>query len=218
MAIVFHSEKYHDIKLDSHMIIGITGYNYQRFLKGITGKDVYYIGNLNNGNKVEDNFKNVNDKKINEYLKELGLDNEFLNKYINELSHGEIKILEYLKMLTLNPNIIIIDEPFQDLDYDSKKKIISILKRLSKTKTIIIASMDTNIIYTLCKKVLLLGKDKYLYENVDILANKNILRWYHLEMPEILKFIREANNKKIKLPYSKDIRDLIKDVYRNVSK
>ena len=36
-------------------------------------------------------------------------------------------------------------------------------------------------------------------------------------MPNIVEFVKLAKNKKIKLKYSHDIRDLIKDVYRNVS-
>ena len=218
MALIFHSDKYIDIKLDSNMIIGITGHEYQKFLKGITGKDVYYIGKYSkiSGKKVSSVIKD--NKNIEEYLKDLGLDKSFLNKNLIELSHGEIRLLEYLKMLTFNASIIILDEPFMDLDYDYKKKVIVLLKKIVKKKTIILGSSDTNVIYTQCKKVLILGKDKFKYDKVDILANKNILRWYHLEMPEIIEFIKEAKDKKINLPYSKDIRDLIKDVYKNVSK
>ena len=121
-------------------------------------------------------------------------------------------------MLISDTKIMVIDEPFQDLDYDRKKKIIVLLKRLAKNKTIIIGSSSTDIIYTLCNKVLLLGKMKFLYGDVSVLTNKTTLNRFHLPMPEIVTFIKLANNKKVKLPYSKDIRDLIKDVYKNVSK
>lgn len=220
MAIILHSEKYNDIKVDSKIIIGITGYEYDKFLKGIVGEDTYYIGNefINNSAMVSGVIDRISDKKIDEYLLDLGLEKDFLGKYIKELSHSEQKLLKYLQMLTLNPEVIIIDEPYQDLDFESKKKITALIKKLVKKKTIIIGSSDTNIIYTECKKVLLLGKDKYLYDDVSILSNKNVLKWYHVDMPQILEFIRLAKDKKINLPYSKDVRDLIKDVYRNVSK
>ena len=220
MAIILHSEKYNDIKVDSKIIIGITGYEYDKFLKSIIGEDIYYIGNefINNSAMVSGVIDRISDKKIDEYLLDLGLEKDFLGKSIKELSHSEQKLLKYLQMLTLNPEVIIIDEPFQDLDFEFKKKIISLINKLAKKKTIIIGSLDIDTIYTQCKKVLLLGKDKYLYDDVNILSNKNVLKWYHIDMPQILEFIRLAKDKKIKLPYSKDIRDLIKDVYRNVSK
>ena len=121
-------------------------------------------------------------------------------------------------MFASQNSVVVIDEPFQDLDYHNKKRIISILNRLAKEKTIIIGSLSTDIIYSICKKVLLLGKNKFLYEDTEILSNKSILRQYHLAMPEILAFVRLARDKKIRLSYSKDIRDLIKDVYKHVSK
>lgn len=218
MAIVFHSEKYHQIKLDSHMIIGITGYNYKSFLKSITGESVFYIGNsFINSKKNVSSFIDINNK-ISEYLKDLNLDKSFLDKRVNDLSHSEKRLLQYLKMLISDLDIIIVDEPFLDLDYDNKKRIINIFKKLAKKKTIIIGSCDMDIIYTQCKKVLLLGKKKYLYDDVIILANKQVLKQYNVIMPEILEFIKLAKDKKKKLPYSKDVRDLIKDVYRNVSK
>ena len=221
MAIVFHSEKYKNIKVDSHIIIGITGEDYQSFLKGLTGKNTYYIGNniIDSNKKVSSVIGTISsEKEFDDYLKDLSLDKSFLNKNINSLSHSEQKILKYLQVLTKEASIIIIDEPFMDLDFDAKKRVIALFKKLVKIKTIIIGSSDTNVIYTQCKKVLLLNKKKYLYDDVKVLANKSILRQYHISMPDILAFIRLANDKGKKLPYSKDIRDLIKDVYRNVSK
>lgn len=221
MAIIFHSEKYSDIKIDSHIIIGITGYDYQSFLKGLIGSNIYYFENDHKSSNRDVSSiigKDNNDKKLDESLKDLGLEDSFLTKNVNDLSHGEYKLFNYLRMFLSDKSIMVIDEPFLDLDYDNKKRIISLLKKLAKKKTIILGSHDTNIIYTNCKKVLLLGKKKCLYDDVTILSNKRILRQYQVRMPEIIEFIRFAKDKKIKLPYSKDIRDLIKDVFKNVSK
>ena len=220
MAIVFHCHKYHYIKIDSHMIIGITGNNYNKFLTELTGENIFYIGNdyLNNKQTVLEFIGNVSKKRISEYLADLGLNDSFLNKYVNDLSHSEQKLLKYLQMLIADTSVVIVDEPFIDLDYDAKKRIIIIFKRLVKKKTIIIGSFDTDVIYSLCKKVLLIGKNKYTYDDVIVLSNKKILKQYNISMPEIIKFIRLAKDKGIKLSYSKDIRDLIKDVYKHVSK
>ena len=38
---------------------------------------------------------------------------------------------------------------------------------------------------------------------------------YNLKLPEIIKFIKEANKKGIKLTLTDNILDLIKEVYRN---
>ncbi len=224
MAIVFHSVKYQDIKIDSQMIIGVMGSDYQLFLKSLRRDQVFYIENNidTSDSTVQCKLDSLNIKYSEEllmaYLNDLHLAKDFLKKKVNELSHSEQKILKYLLCLVSNASIIVVDEPFLDLDFPNKKMIISIFNRLVRYKTIIIGSSDSNIIYAICKKVLLLGKEKYYYGDVLILSNKNILKQYHLVMPQIVEFIRYAQEKKVHLPYSKDIRDLIKDVYRHVSK
>ena len=217
MAVVLKSVKYGDITIDTHCIIGVMGYYYDEFLKSLQGEDVFYLDdkNFKDKNSVSDYITNTD--YVN-YLKELKLNEDFLNKKIFELSHSEKKLLKYLIMLSVNASIIIINEPFINLDYHYKKLLISLFNRLVKYKTIIIGSRNSNIIYELCKKVLLLGKSDYTYKDSVILSNKKVLKKYRLVMPEIIEFVRLANNKKNHLPYSKDIRDLIKDVYRNVTK
>ena len=121
-------------------------------------------------------------------------------------------------MVKSNSKIMIINEPYLDLDYKEKKCINNLFNILIKEgKTIIIASHNTNIIYQLCKKVILVNKQDLYYDSVKILTKHNVLEKYHLNVPDIVKFIDLAKKKNIKIPYSKDIRDLIKDVYRNVS-
>ena len=220
MAIVFHSEKYNDIKVDSHKLIGVMG-DYHEFFKSLERSNICYLDNkLINSRKsvyVAIDGANIKESILNKAINDLELDDSFLDKKLCNLSHSENKLFKYLQMITTNSNIIVIDEPFQDLDYKKKKKMISIFNQLSKTKTIIIGSCSSDIIYSLCKKVLLLGKN-YLYDDVSVLSNKSILKRFHILMPEIVEFVRIANDKKVKLPYVKDIRDLIKDVYKNVSK
>lgn len=217
MAIVLKSIQYQDITIDKNIIIGVMGDNYLTFLKAIQGKEVFNFINVsfNGKNQVLDYLSN---SFSSEYLEDLHLSEDFMKKKVSDLSHSEIKLLKYLMMLSCTSSIIIIDEPFQDLDYHYKKIIIALFNRLIRYKTIIIGSRDSDIIYEICKMVLLLGKNSYIYQEPEILANKRILKKYHVMMPQIIRFIREANDKGNHLPYKKDIRDLIKDVYKNVTK
>ena len=67
------------------------------------------------------------------------------------------------------------------------------------------------------KKILLVNSKDYYYGDIDDLIDKKLLKKYDVDMPDIVKFIELANKKGIKIKNSYDIRDLIKDVYRNVS-
>lgn len=212
MALVLKN-KYINIKLDTNTIIGVMG-DYNKLLESLTGDNIFYL----------DNRISLSKKKVSSFLvdtsiiKDYELDKDFLNKQVNELSHSELKLLKYFMLINSNKKIIVIDEPFIDLDYQNKKKIIVLLKNMVKAnRTIIIGSNDSNIIYSLCKKILLINDKDCYYGDINILEKKKILNKYNIHEPDIVEFVNLVKDKKIKLKYSNDIRDLIKDVYRNVS-
>ena len=60
----------------------------------------------------------INDAQIETALKTLKLDN-YLNKKVGELSFGESKKLEFLRLIIENKNVWILDEPLSNLDEDS---------------------------------------------------------------------------------------------------
>ena len=60
----------------------------------------------------------INDAQIETALKTLKLDN-YLNKKVVELSFGETKKLEFLRLIIENKNVWILDEPLSNLDEDS---------------------------------------------------------------------------------------------------
>ena len=209
MAIVFKSSKYKKIIIDSKMIIGVLGNNYEDFLYSLEGKGVYFLN--------RDKPKNIDINKNDQYAKMLNIKFSLENDN-HELSHSNQKLLKYYYMVKSNAKIMIIDEPYLDLDFDEKKRINNLFNILIKEgRTIIIASHDVNVIYLRCKKVILVNRDNLYYGNINILTNCDILKKYYLNMPDIVRFIELAKEKNIKIPYSQDIRDLIKDVYRNVS-
>lgn len=63
-------------------------------------------------------------KRLQEKAKELNIDKEFLNRYLNEgFSGGEKKRAEILQMITLNPGFAILDETDSGLDIDALKLV-----------------------------------------------------------------------------------------------
>lgn len=166
-------------------------------------------------------YKNKNiHKKMRDALLIAGLTEDYLEKEIYQLSSGEQKLIQVAISLLYNPKVIIFDEPFVELDYTNKKKMIRLIKRLKERhhKTIIIASNDSNILYPLTEDLVILkgthviaaDKTEKIYQDINFLKNNEI------EIPEIVLFTYKAKQKKVKLSYHKDIRDLIKDVYKHV--
>jgi len=146
------------------------------------------------------------------------LNESFLDKKISDLSNGEMKLLKYLVVLVYNPNVIVIDEPFLYLDYHYKKVIKKVLYDLKTKyhKTIIVGSDDSNIIYSLCDISLLVNRDNHLYGITKSIFNETELKKFNIKVPDLVRFTDLAKKKGINIGYFQDIRDLIKDVYRNV--
>ena len=98
-----------------------------------------------------DFFSNISGFRITSELqdeieKALGLQN-ILGKKISDLSYGQRKKASMLRSLISDPDLLVLDEPFSNLDSDSTDSFISILKTLKEAgKSIIISSNRKDIV------------------------------------------------------------------------
>lgn len=159
-------------------------------------------------------------KKMNQALLLVGLDKSYLNKSIQSLSSGEKKLFQVAISLIYNPSIIIFDEPFATLDYSNQKKLSKLIKLLKEkyNKTVIIASNNCDLLYELTDDIVILKKGHIIAadDTVKVYQDIELLKDNEIEMPNLVKFTMLARAKKVKLSYHRDIRDLIKDVYKHV--
>lgn len=171
---------------------------------------------------MQEKFIKVKDsnKKLKDSLKIVGLSESYLNKSINILSKSELKLIQIAISLLSNPEIIILDEPFKFLDNKNTKKIYMLFQKLKDqyNKVIVVASTDTNTLYKYTEEIILLkGKNILMTgKTKDVLENVSFLNKEKIEPPDSVKFIYKAKKNKIKLDYNKDIRDIIKDIYKHV--
>lgn len=161
------------------------------------------------------------EKKIKDSLKIVGLEEKYLNKKIVTLSASEKKLVQYAICLISNPELIIIDEPFKYLDNKNEKKVLMLLQRLKEqfNINIILISDDCEILYKYTDniiiskngKIIAQGNTTNVYQRVDFMKRNKI------DIPEIIEFTYLAKKQKnVKIDYHKDIRDIIKDIYKHV--
>lgn len=161
------------------------------------------------------------EKKIRDSLKIVELDSELLERNIHSLSSSEQKFLQIAISLLSNPDLIILEEPFRNLDIKNEKKVMSLLQKIKELyhKTIIFVSNDTNMLYKYTSHLVIFKNSKIIAEGNtnEIFQRVDFLKRNKISIPQIVEFTYTAKKKKkVKLDYHKDIRDIIKDIYKHV--
>lgn len=164
---------------------------------------------------------NTINKRIEDSLKMVNLPIEYLDKSPFELSSGEKESLALGIVLSLNPKLIIIDNPTNNLDNKNKEYLIKLLKKIKTkyNKTIILITNDIEFVIKVTDNYLILKNGKIINTGVkkELLNNINKIKTSKIEIPKIIDFINTANKKKnINLEPTFDVKELMKDIYRNV--
>ena len=114
----------------------------------------YFVGKLHNRTRtnVDEMLANLTAFFDGSVLKS--------GKYIRDLSKGNQFKVGIAACLLQDPDIIILDEPFANLDPSSQIRLIHMVNELNKSKpmTILISSHDLNHITEVCTRILLMEK------------------------------------------------------------
>ena len=102
---------------------------------------------------------------------------------IMRLSGGEKKLASIATILSMEPEILLLDEPSIALDPKNRRNIIGILNRLKATK--IIASHDLDMIMDTCSRTILMTGGRIIADGPTekILRDKELLEGNSLELP-----------------------------------
>ena len=87
------------------------------------------------------------------------------NKKIDDVSGGEQQKTYLSRIMSVDPEVIIMDEPNQNLDKESDQKFVDlILDEKKKNKTIIIVSHDIKILKKIADKIIMLEYGKVIFD------------------------------------------------------
>jgi ABC-2 type transport system ATP-binding protein len=128
----------------------------------------YFIGGLSKHGRpyIDDFLAGLADFFNGEILKK--------GKYIRDLSKGNQSKVGVASCLLQNPELLMLDEPFANIDPSTQFRLKSILKDINKNKgvTTLISSHDLNHITDVCERILLMEKGKIIK---DIATNSSTL-------------------------------------------
>ena len=206
MEIIFSSKtSNYSITFPVNYIIGMTG-----------SSEKHYSDILNSSINNQDISI-----KIIDALKIVGLSVEKLNQDISTFSTSEKKLALLALGLLKNTKVIMIEDPFRGLDYQQEKVLFRLLKKLQDKykKSIILVSTNSEYLYQYTEYLFVMKNNKVIKEgrSYDIYKDIRFLRDNKIHVPKINEITYLAQkNKNIKIDYHRDVRDIIKDIYRHV--
>jgi cobalt/nickel transport system ATP-binding protein len=125
------------------------------------------------------------EERVEKSLKLVGL-TSYAEKAPHHLSFGEKRRAAIATILSMEPDILLLDEPTANLDPKNVENIIKILKRLySEGKTLIIATHDVNILPQITERTIIMykGEIKATGFTKELLSDYKVLEKFGLKLP-----------------------------------
>jgi len=108
---------------------------------------------------------------------------DFANRPIGKLSGGEFQKILLARALAQQPRLLLLDEPFSNLDFSARKQVEILLNRIHEQHqmTIVMVSHDLSFIPSRCKRIVVLDKGKIIIdgEKEKILVSDIISTIFH---------------------------------------
>ncbi|WP_417203857.1 ABC transporter ATP-binding protein [Acetoanaerobium sticklandii] len=149
--------KYNDVKLSEYRGIQV-GFCPQNSLEALNPL-MTIEEQITEGIKRHFDYDSVTIKgKVESLFEKVGLSNDFMKAYPHQLSGGMRQKVLIAIAISLNPKILLVDEPTSSLDIDSRIEIVNLLRLLKEENEIalIVISHDMEVIAQLCDRCALL--------------------------------------------------------------
>jgi len=175
--------------LPSDMLLEL---NFQADFKLLDKKNIAFVPQnpftaLSPLTKIKKQFVVSHQKQV-ELLKDVGLDEEFLERFPPELSGGQLQRIVLAMALENKPKLLMLDEPTTALDEETKKMIIELLQKLQKEFhfKILFVTHDILSVVTLCEDIVVI-------KDARVIENGKMSELLHNPKTEYTKILIESN-------------------------
>jgi len=183
--------------------VGFVAQNPEMFLSSILVRDEIVSALSNLAVPREEMIRTL------KYLtKELELRN-LLDKATLELSAGQMQKVAIASSLALDPDILILDEPFARLDNYNSNIILKILMKISSRKMVLVFEHHLDLILPFAKQVFVLDKGNLIFKGDLKSALRHLIE---VDLPEITESFLALNDNLEDIPLTvKDALEVIKN-------
>ncbi|BDG47885.1 ATP-binding cassette domain-containing protein [Parageobacillus sp. KH3-4] len=108
-------------------------------------------------------------RKVQYFIERVGLNPESIYKYPHEFSGGQRQRIGIARALTLNPKLIIADEPVSALDVSVQAQVLNFMKEIQKEfqLTYLFISHDLGIIRHMCDRIGIMYRGRFVEEGTS---------------------------------------------------
>ena len=126
--------------------------------------------------------KEETERRTQEALARCGI-THLADRSVMRLSGGEKKLAQFATILSMEPSLLLLDEPSSGLDPKNRRNLISVINSLPALK--IIASHDLDFIWDTCTRVILMDGGQIIADGpaAGILTDEELLAAHGLELP-----------------------------------
>ena len=121
-------------------------------------------------------------RRTMEALKKVHME-EYADRQVYRLSGGQKKLASIATVLSLEPELLLMDEPSAALDPQNRRNLIAVINELQHSK--LIASHDLDFIYDTCERTILMTGGQIVADGPsrEILTDRRLLEEHGLELP-----------------------------------
>ena len=138
------------------------------------------------------------EEKVGEIAAMLGIE-DILNKIPHYLSGGQKKKVALAGAISMMPEILILDEPYNGLDPKSKDEMIDLLNRLNQEKgiTLVITTHDINIVPDIADIIYVINKGSIVTKGSlnEVFGQADLLREANLQLPVLMELFDRLRKK-----------------------
>lgn len=112
--------------------------------------------------KSERSLDHLNERAI-ELLDQVGLAN-YAHVLTVEMPYGRKRALELATTLALEPSVMLLDEPTQGMGAEDVDRIVELIRRMSKGRTVLMVEHNLSVVSRLCDRITVLARGSVLAE------------------------------------------------------
>lgn len=159
--------------------------------------------------------------RVKEAIELVGLDYESIKERSPfELSGGQMRRVALAGVISMRPEVLILDEPTAGLDPKGKTEILELVKRLHETCPIVIMiSHNMDEVSAYCNKIAVLsdGELKGVYKPGELFGQVELLEKFKIDMPQVCALAAELNSRGFNInPSVITEEELIKEIVKDV--